>query len=358
MSFNSNPAITTTNLNNFLTVFLFPFAVLYDIVTRVRNLFYNVGIFKSSTASIKTICVGNIRVGGTGKSPFVEYLLRNSIKKNIRTGTLSRGYGRTSKGFLKANKTTLSSDIGDESFQYFKKFGDKIAVYVDEKRAHGVDLIKTQQSEIELIILDDAYQHRSFTSDYNILLTEYARPFFNDFLLPMGRLREARVGAKRADCVIVTKCPEYVSAKEKLDFTIKINKCTTPNTPIFFTEIAYSNPQALFDASLQINDYKNVVIVCGIDNPLPFIDFCKKKYNVVDVLIFPDHYAFNESDIDKMTQDKYKECAILTTEKDTSRLLLHAKKLEYRSVFYLPIEVKFVENENAFVSLLDKWTSV
>ena len=358
MSFNSNPAITATILNTILTVFLFPFAVLYNIVTRIRNYFYDLGIFKSSTSSIKTICVGNIRVGGTGKSPFVEYLLRYSIKKDIQTSTLSRGYGRITKGFLKAGKNTLSSDIGDESFQYFKNFGDKIAVFVDEKRVHGIDLIKKQNADIELIILDDAYQHRSFSSHYNILLTEYSRPFFNDFLLPMGRLREARIGANRASCVIVTKCPEYVPAEEKQRLIDRINQYTADYTPIFFTTIAYSNPQALFNSSLQMSDYKNVVLVCGIDNPMPFVDFCKGKYNVKDVLIFPDHYTFNESDIDKMTQEKYESCAILTTEKDTSRLLLHAKKLESHSVFYLPIEVKFYENENAFLSLLDKWLSV
>jgi len=358
LSLNSNPAITITNLNKFLAVFLFPFAVLYDIVTRVRNLFYNVGIFKSSTSSIKTICIGNIRVGGTGKSPFVEYLLRNSIKKNIQTGTLSRGYGRTTKGFLKASKTTLPSDIGDESFQYFKNFGNKISVFVDEKRGHGINLIENQNANMELIILDDAYQHRSFNSDYNILLTEYSRPFFNDFLLPMGRLREARIGANRANCIIVTKCPEHVSETVKSEFITHINKYSKNNTPIFFTTIAYSHPQTLFNTSKQISEYEKVIIVCGIDNPLPFVDFCRGKYNVVDTLLFPDHYTFNKSDIDKMTQDKYKECAILTTEKDTSRLLLHEKKLASRPVFYLPIEVKFCENEPAFLSLLDKWINV
>lgn len=358
MSLNSNSEITTSILNKILTIFLFPFAVLYDIVTRIRNYFYDLGIFKSSSSGIKTICVGNIRVGGTGKSPFVEYLLRYSIQKNIKTGTLSRGYGRITKGFLEANITTFSGDIGDESFQYFKNFGDKIAVFVDEKRVRGIDLIKKKNTDIKLIILDDAYQHRSFSSNYTILLTEYSRPFFNDFLLPMGRLREARIGANRANCVIVTKCPEYVSAEEKQQFIECINKYTARNTPIFFTTIAYSNPKALFNTSLQMSDSENVVIVCGIDNPSPFIDFCTNKYNVKDVLIFPDHYTFNESDIDKITQEKYKDCAILTTEKDSSRLLLHTKKLESCLVFYLPIEVKFYENENAFVSLLDKWLNV
>lgn len=358
MSLNSKPTITTINLNKFLTVFLFPFAVLYDIVTRVRNLFYNVGIFKSSTSNIKTICVGNIRVGGTGKSPFVEYLLRNSIKKNIQTGTLSRGYGRTTKGFLKADSKCHVNDIGDESFQYFKKFGNKISVFVDEKRARGIDLIKSQSIGIEFIILDDAYQHRSFIPNYNILLTEYGRPFFNDFLLPMGRLREARIGANRASCVIVTKCPEHISEVAKSEFITHINKYTKNNTPIFFTTIAYSDPQALFNTSKQISEYKKAVIVCGIDNPLPFVDFCNGKYNVADTLLFPDHHTFNESDIDEMTQDKYKDCAILTTEKDASRLLLHEKKLASRPVFYLPIEVKFCENEPAFLSLIDKWINV
>ena len=174
----------------------------------------------------------------------------------------------------------------------------------------------------------------------------------------MGRLREARIGAKRASCVIVTKCPEHVSAEEKKEIIYCISKYTTQNTPIFFTTIAYSNPQALFNASLQIDHYKNIVLVCGIDNPLPFVDFCKKKYNVAEVLIFPDHYTFNESDINKITQEKHKDWAIVTTEKDSSRLLLHAKKLESHPIFYLPIEVKFSEDETAFVSLLDKWINV
>jgi tetraacyldisaccharide 4'-kinase len=348
LSFNSNPKVITPILNKYLTILLFPFAILYNIVTRARNIFYDLGIFKSSTSSIKTICVGNIRVGGTGKSPFVEYLLRYSIKGKINAGTLSRGYGRKTKGFIMASETTMCNDIGDESFQYYKKFGDKISVFVDEKRVHGVDQIKNH----------DAYQHRSFTSNYNILLTEYTRPFFNDFLLPIGRLREARIGTKRADCIIVTKCPANLPTKEEQKYTDNINKYIKQNTPIFFTTIAYSDPIALFNNSIKINTYKEVVIICGIDNPMPFVDYCKKEFNVVDVLIFPDHHDFDKLDIDNLTHEKYKDCAILTTEKDTSRILLYTEILESQPIFYLPIEVKFIEKESEFVSLLDEWINV
>ena len=282
MSFNSSPTIIASNLNKFSAVFLFPFAVLYDIGTRVRNIFYDLGIFNKSSSSITTICVGNIRVGGTGKSPFVEYLLRYSIRKNIRTATLSRGYGRITKGFREASLSSSSSDIGDESFQYFKKFGNRISVFVDEKRAHGIVLIKNKNTGTELVVLDDAYQHRSVVANHTILLTEYARPFFDDFLLPMGRLREARTGANRADCVVVTKCPESISAEEKSLFVSQINKYANNDTPIFFTGIDYSQPRALFNDFEQISKYKEVVIVCGIDNPKPFVDFCKNKYKTIN----------------------------------------------------------------------------
>ena len=338
-----------------LQLFLYPFAILYDFATRIRNYLYAIGTFKSSTSKICTICVGNIRVGGTGKSPFVEYLLRYSIQKNINTATLSRGYGRSTTGFLKANTHTLSNEIGDESFQYFKKFKNKIDVYVDEKRAHGVEAITSENININLIILDDAYQHRSFNSKNTILLTEFSRPFFNDFLLPFGRLRESRSNAKRANCIVVTKCPEHIKTEEKIHFLNQIYQYSNINTPVFFTTVEYSQPVSVFENEFILNKNDNVVLVCGIDNPKPFIEFCKKKYNVVDVLLYPDHHSFTKSEIKQMTDKKYDNASILTTEKDTSRLIEFESILINKPIFFLPIKVKFVEHEQDFINLFDSW---
>jgi len=316
-------------------------------------------LFKSRTSPIISICVGNIRVGGTGKSPFVEYLLCFAKNKKIKTGTLSRGYGRKTKGFIHANANSTSTDIGDESLQYLKKFGPEIPVFVGENRVKAIEKIKSNFNDLKLIILDDAFQHRALKANYNILLSEYSRPFYDDYLLPFGMLREARNGAKRADCIIVTKCPSSISESDMKFVETRTRTYSTLDTPIFFTKINYSEPKKLFPQNTSEIKITNVILISGIDNPQPFFDFCREKYHVLDQIVFPDHHSFSENEVLNFINKLKNEtnCIILTTEKDTSRLLTYSSLLSEIAVYYLPIEVKFIKNEEIFLSLLDGWIS-
>lgn len=333
---------------------------MYNSITKTRNLFYDVGVFKSSTSPIITLCVGNLRVGGTGKSPFVEYLLRFLVHKQIQTGTLSRGYGRNTRGFIHASSSSSSSDIGDESLQYFKKFSPNINVFVGEKRVDAMKKIKSNFNGTKVVILDDAFQHRALKANYNILLSEYSRPFFNDYLLPYGRLREARNGARRADCIIITKCPESISEAEMALVEDKTRKYVSNFVPIFFTRIDYGRPQELFFQNKAEMETTNVVLLSGIDNPIPFFDHCRKQYNVLDEIIFPDHHSFSENEVVAIARRTKREtdCVLITTEKDTSRLITFEKILAGVPVFYIPIEVTFVKDEKLFLDLVERWTSV
>ncbi|MBC7388512.1 MAG: tetraacyldisaccharide 4'-kinase [Opitutaceae bacterium] len=329
-----------------LSFLLFPFACLYNAITLFRNLLYDRGFLKSEIFNVSTICVGNLRVGGTGKTPFIEFLISEFLSSGKKISILSRGYGRKSKGFLEANQNSTSRDIGDEPLQYFLKYKNKVNVYVDEKRPHGIQSILHTDFKTQAILLDDAFQHRPLKARVNILLTEFKRPFYEDFLLPYGRLRESRSGADRADIIVITKCPKTLSSNETGKIESQIKRYAKINTPIFYTSIKYSEP--IMGIGKQIVISEEFVLVCGIDNPQPFISYVETKFVINSKRIYKDHHEFTNSDIYDLNQ---LNLPVLTTEKDFVRFKKWQDKLIV-PVFYIPIKIDFLKGKDQFLFVL------
>ena len=206
---------------SFIRKIVFPISIIYGIVTNIRNRMFDTGLLKSTRFELPVIAVGNLNVGGTGKTPQIEYLIR-LLKASNKIAVLSRGYKRKTSGFVLADETSDAKQIGDEPFQYYQKFKD-IKVAVDEKRVHGIEQLLTTNNPPEIVLLDDAYQHRKVNAGFYILLTSYEKLYANDYLLPTGNLRESKSGAKRAQVVIVTKCPENLSEQEQQKISKKLN---------------------------------------------------------------------------------------------------------------------------------------
>ncbi len=340
-----------------LRILLLPFAFLYKLITDIRNHLYDTGKKKSIQFDKYVISVGNLTVGGTGKTPFVELLIR-LMKKEYRLAILSRGYGRNTKGFRQVNEHDHAGTVGDEPFQYFTKYGREITVAVGEKRAMAISKIIENDNNIEVVILDDAYQHRSVKRDLNILLNDYNRPFYHDFVMPSGLLREYRIHAKRADCVVVTKCPPSLKKDEMLLIRENIQKYSGIGKEVFFTGINYLKPLKLFGDE----DFSgNVVLFSGIANSKPLEKYVDDHFNLLANKQFPDHYSFTERDLKKLVHsfnqiEEPNKC-FLTTEKDMVRLLSmgqRARFLREYAVFYLPIELYFLENGDFFANYLNR----
>ncbi|WP_040495420.1 tetraacyldisaccharide 4'-kinase [Fulvivirga imtechensis] len=329
---------------NFLGVLLFPFTFLYDLITRLRNYLYDTGYKRSFEFQTNVISVGNLSVGGTGKSPMVEYIIR--LLRNRKLVTLSRGYGRQSRGFRIATEEDTPKTIGDEPYLFYKKF-DHVYVTVGEQRAVAIPFILAELPDTEVIILDDAYQHRPVKPSLNILLTDYTKPFFEDHILPTGRLRESRKGAKRADIIVVTKCPENPDVHR---YDLQIKKYN-PTAHIAFSSIAYLPPQRISGT----RDFcQNVFLVTGIANPRSLKEHIEANYRLIGEHYFKDHHDYTEKDvrlIKKEFEAKAKDVAcVLTTEKDMVKLHPLLKKGEFSGlpVFYLPIETVFVNGGKRF----------
>lgn len=323
---------------------LYPFAVLYNLVTRLRNWFFDQGLFKTSESPIPTILVGNLSVGGTGKTPMVEYLIR-SLKGDFKLGTLSRGYGRDSKGFLQANQTSNPRDLGDEPFQIYKKFENEIQVFVGEDRVFALKKIKAKIDCPQVMILDDAFQHRSVKSHLNILLTTYQKAFFSDHLLPAGRLRESRSGAKRADLVVVTKCPETITEGLKNEFKDRISQYAGLKSPVLFSQITYGKPYPIIKEGSKFST--SILLLSGLANDELLVRFCRNNFDVLEILSFPDHHDYSEIDFAKLKKARQnypdREIVILTTEKDAEKVKSAAPEgfLIEIPIFVLPILVEF-----------------
>ena len=317
---------------------LFPFAILYGLLTSLRIYLYDKGIFKSYSFDIPVIVVGNLSVGGTGKTPQIEYLIR-LLSSKYKIATLSRGYKRKSKGFVLADANSNAEILGDEPFQYFKKFPE-IKVAVDEDRQNGIKQLLNQKEKPEVILLDDAFQHLRVKAGFYILLTAYEDLFCDDFILPTGNLRETRNGAKRANMIIVSKCPPTISQLEQETIKKKIGF----DIPIFFSFIDYDNKVYNQNDTLEVSEIKSKekVLLAGIANPKPFFDYLKTKKD--DILTFSDHHHFSESEIinfKNIARDK----VIITTEKDFVRL---NSEILAKQLYYLPIKSKFIDNHEAF----------
>jgi tetraacyldisaccharide 4'-kinase len=296
---------------------LFPISLLYGCGTWIRNLFFDWGWKKEYKIPFASINVGNLSVGGTGKTPHVLLFLQWLSKgKNIYI--ISRGYGRKSKGMIWAQPNSNAALIGDEPF-LFLQAEEKPSVIVSEKRKVAIDELLKKKVTNALVLLDDSFQHRHVKAGMNILLTDYNQPYFKDYMLPTGDLREFRSGAKRADIVIITKSPSQLSEENKSLFFRSIN---LPNEAIFFSQIEYSPIETIGEQPLP-NKIENIVLVCGIANPKPLEEYLTKKFSLKTV-IFPDHHSFTSQDIEriheifgKFASDK---TIILTTEKDAARL--------------------------------------
>ncbi|BDD04998.1 tetraacyldisaccharide 4'-kinase [Aureibacter tunicatorum] len=316
---------------------LMPFSLIYKQATDFRNHLFNIGSKRSLKFEPFIINVGNLSVGGTGKSPMVEYLIRMLSEKYV-AATLSRGYGRMTRGFRIASLDDSAQTLGDEPFQFFRKYGEDVLVTVGEERARAIPEILMAHEETNLILLDDAYQHRYVQPDVNILLTEYSKPFFNDYVLPAGRLRESRKGADRADIIIVTKCPELIENKE--EYITRIRKYNE-NANIFFSKIKYGSPKPFQEGNTLS---ENVFIFTGIAKPEPFHGHIDSFLNVKGKKAFKDHHNYTEADISDLKKivDEHENLSLITTEKDYVKFL--SKELAECSkslpLFYIPIEAE------------------
>ena len=307
---------------------LFPIMPIYYLVTWLRNKLYDLGIKKSVSYDFPVICVGNLSTGGTGKTPMIEYLI-HLLKTDYKVATLSRGYKRKTKGFQLADKNANAETIGDEPFQFYSKFRNEILVAVDANRCNGIQNLLNENSEV--ILLDDSYQHRKVKAGFNILLTTYNNPYFNDLVLPTGNLREPKGGANRANIIVITKCPKDLSDNEKSNYIKRIHP--ERHQHVFFSSIAYSDSLFSSEETKAIDKIEPFTLVTGIANSQPLVDFLRSENLNFEHLNFKDHYDFTEEDISTLEKKEL----IVTTEKDFMRL----KKYESLKgkLFYLPITV-------------------
>ncbi|GHA46462.1 tetraacyldisaccharide 4'-kinase [Salinimicrobium marinum] len=313
---------------------------------QLRNTFYDHGIFESHRFDLPVICVGNLSVGGTGKSPMVEYLI-SLLQEKSKVATLSRGYKRTTTGFHLLNGNESAAETGDEPLQFKTKFPE-VMVAVDEKRRHGIEQLLKLEPKPEVILLDDAFQHRKVSAGLNIILTPHSNLYTKDLVLPAGNLREPVSGADRAGIVVVTKCPENLKEeeKERIAKSLKLNE----DQELFFSTIAYNSVALSADAPVELETFrgKDLCVVTGIANPDPFIEYLKKQGIQFEHLEFPDHHNFTASELETIQ----KHPLVLTTEKDFMRL---KGELPKETLFYLPIKTKFLGRKEKFDKMIENY---
>lgn len=333
------------------TLLLLPMSKIYGMITGTRNVLFNWGVLKQRTFDVPVVVVGNIAVGGSGKTPHTEYII-DALQDYYRIGVLSRGYKRKTRGFILAGRRSTPLDIGDEPYQIYQKFGNRVHVAVCEDRCKGIDELLKIDPNINLLILDDAFQHRYVKPSVSIVLTEFNRPVFYDRMLPLGRLREKARAIYRADMVVVTKCPDTVKPVEYRIFKNQLN--LYPYQKLYFSRFSYSKLQPVFpdDAGAvprleNLGDEDRLLAVSGIANPRPFVRHIKEYRARVKVNVFPDHHNFTRKDIDQIQRRfdsiKARNKYIITTEKDAVRLANNPYyPHQLRAVtFYLPIKVEF-----------------
>jgi tetraacyldisaccharide 4'-kinase len=327
---------------------LFPISFLYGLIIWIRNWLFDKNIKKSAAFNFPVICVGNLAVGGTGKTPMTEYLVSFLLPK-FKTATLSRGYKRKTKGFAIANDTTTALHIGDEPMQFHKKFPE-LTVAVGEERLVAIPQLLHARPETEVIILDDAFQHRQVRAGFNIVLTDYRNLYTRDLMLPAGDLRDVKSSIKRADNIIVTKCKTDLTGEEKENITREIDPKS--HQQVYFTEIVYNRPYHLF--TLQpgtIQPTTDVLLLSGIANPKPLKEFLTSQVHSYDMLRFADHHIFSSDDLQDIIKHFEKiqsaDKMILTTEKDGVRLEKFSNELSHFPIFVLPIKHRFLFNDEA-----------
>lgn len=339
-----------------LKLLLWPFAVVYDVVMNIRNKLYDLKLKPSVTFDIPVIGVGNLAVGGTGKTPMVEYLIR-LLGSQVKLAALSRGYGRKTKGFLLADSSATAKTIGDEPFQLFTKYGKEVVVAVGEERALAIPQILDQHPEVQVVVLDDAFQHRKVNAGFSILLSEYSNPFYKDHVLPFGRLREGQEGANRADVIVITKCPNTLGENEMMKMMHEVHMFT--QKPVFFSTIRYGEPVPMSDKHAAFSN--EVILLSGIARPQPLKAYVEKNFKLVQHFEYRDHYNYTKRDIEKLSSvvSSNSNLSILTTEKDRVKLMSDELKsmIQELPIFYLPIEMKFIKNGKDFDMLVQDFIS-
>ena len=310
---------------------LLPFAILYGLGVRLRHFLYDRGWLSSKRYPFPILCVGNLAVGGTGKTPMVEYLVRLLGQEQV--AILSRGYRRKTRGFVLADDSATAMTLGDEPYQYHRKF-PRATVAVCESRQEGIERL-LENPHFKYIILDDAFQHRKVQAGTNLLLTSYDKLYTQDFLLPVGSLRDIRSRARKAQIIIVTKCPELTQTEqEKIIQQLK----PLPSQKVYFTTIAYSDRVYSHEDSQALKDFiaTPFTLVTGIANPTPLVDFLEKQGASFEHLAYSDHHHFSNRELEFLRQ----KGRILTTEKDYVRL-----EGALSTLYYLPIETKFLNDQ-------------
>lgn len=331
---------------------LLPLSWLYGVAVYFRNKFFDCGILKQEDFDIPVICVGNLTVGGTGKTPHTEFLVK-ILEKKYRVGVLSRGYKRQSDGFVLATGNSTSKEIGDEPFQIKNKYPNAI-VAVDGNRRRGIRKMLALETPPEVILLDDAFQHRYVKPSYTIILSDYNRPVYEDVLLPAGRLREPASRLQKADTIIVTKCSGNI---QPIDFRIISHNINAyPYQGLFFTTLAYQGLKRVFgdqsrEYPLENLANKDVLLVTGIASPKTLLKKLSEYTDKVEAINYPDHHNFKEKDIkhisDTFHNMRSERKIILVTEKDASRLVSLTEISEdiKNNLYYLPIEIEFIDSK-------------
>ena len=326
---------------------LLPFSIIYGSVIWLRNKMFDKNILRSASFNFPVICIGNLAVGGTGKTPMVEYIIR-LLDNKYKVATLSRGYKRKTKGFAIADENTTAIDIGDEPMQLHKKFPE-VTVAVAEERVIGIPQLLYAKPGTQVIILDDAFQHREIRAGVNILLTAYPHLFTKDFLLPAGDLRDLKGSSKRADIIVVTKCKPHLNEEERDKIIAEIDPL--PHQKIYFTKIEYSSPYHLFSEEIKLLLPEcNVLLVCGIADPAPLKEELTRYVTTYEMLLFRDHHIFNTGDLKEIKKHfskiGHKNKIILTTEKDGVRLSKFEKELAHLPIYVFPMLHTFLFGGN------------
>jgi tetraacyldisaccharide 4'-kinase len=329
----------------FQLIFSFPFTVLYGLAIAIRNQLYRWGLLRSVQFDVPIIIVGNLSTGGTGKTPHVEYLIR-LLRPYINVATLSRGYKRKTKGFISVPPNANALVVGDEPLQFKRKYRDAY-VTVAESRSVAVTNIMMNAPDTQVILMDDGFQHRSLKAGHQVLLTSYQELFTRDYLLPGGNLREWRAGYKRADTIVVTKCPSHFNDESREEIIAEIKPL--PHQEVFFSYYRYGFPYYFFDANqqLELTEELSVILICGLASSDYLVQHLDNTVGFARILEFADHYLFKPRDLETLKKQfaelPAKQKIILTTEKDAIRLELHRQFLidHQLPVFILPIEVIF-----------------
>lgn len=330
-----------------IQLLLLPLSWLYQLILRGRNWLYDTNLLAASTFDIPVIALGNLAFGGTGKTPHTEYLIE-LLSKNNRVGVLSRGYGRRSSGYFFVNQNPNALLVGDEPLQIHLNY-PQAAVGVCENRVLGIPHLLYDAPETNLVLLDDAFQHRPLKAGRYILLTDFNRLYSNDFLFPAGYLREYRAAVKRAHAIIVTKCPADLSISDANEIKEKLG--LKPQQKLFFSTLTYGQPLHIIENTPAAEEFEGVVAFAGIANPIPFEKEIRARYKEVGKRWFADHHVIKENEFKDLSERlallKAEKKAFITTAKDRSKLLSQPLPAYFEAlpIYYLPIKVKLLFNE-------------